>query len=302
MRQTVSRVLLVAMCGSAFALSACSEASNPAEHVIEATTDAEMVSTNAADTSVATEGGSAVGSAVADLAQLPAALPKLAYTYDFEWRLPSADVADLQRKHADLCEQQGPSSCQIIGMSTSGEIDDAVRGELQLAVATQHARAFAALLEKEAASSDAEQVSANIEAEELSRKIVDTEARLRARTQLRDRLMEVLRTRRGKVEELVDAERSVARVNEEIDQARSWLREMEGRVDHSRMTIRYRSGAVGVSDFLGPVQGAISSLGTIFGWMLAGLILLIAIAGPIAALVWMGRRLNARYSTKTVAS
>lgn len=227
-----------------------------------------------------------------ELAPIAQNLPQLAYAYAFAFRLAGEEIGPLQRRHADLCEQQGPASCQVLGMSKTGEDADEVIGQLQLAVATRHARAFGALIEKEAADSEAEQLSAEITTEEMSKQIVDTEAHLRARTELRDRLMEVLRTRRGSVEELVAAERSVAEVNAEIDQARSWLKEMQGRVAYSKVTVRYESGTPVTNDFLRPVMGAVGSLGSILGFVVAALILLGAILGPVAALVWLGKRLG----------
>ncbi|MFZ1743944.1 MAG: DUF4349 domain-containing protein [Pontixanthobacter sp.] len=234
-------------------------------------------------------------SPIPDLAEMQISLPKLAYIYDFSWRLPGEDIGKLQRRHADLCEQQGPASCQILGMNKSGEDADEVTGELQLAVATRHARAFGALLEKEATDSGADQISANIAAEDVSKAMVDTEARLQARTALRDRLQEVLRTRKGSVEELVEAERGVAQVNEEIDQARSWLTEMKGRVAYSRVNIHYDSGAQVTNDFLAPIQGVVGSLGSILGVIFAGLLLIGAIVLPIGGLVWGGRAISRRF-------
>ena len=228
--------------------------------------------------------------AIPALGDIPITTPKLAYTYDYNWRMPATEIGPLQRRHASLCEQQGPGSCQILAMNKTGEEANEVRGTLQMAVASRQARAFGALLEDEAEDAGAEQISAEITSDELSKQMVDTEARLRSRTELRDRLLDVLKTRKGSVEELVQAERSVARVNEEIDQARSWLKEMEGRVAYSRVTVRYETGIPVSSDFLTPVQGALGSLGTIFGYLVAILILLGSVAIPIGGAVWLVRR------------
>ena len=257
--------------------------------------------TEAADTTVSTaaEAPAAERAAAGDkvlpkLGKIPVSLPQLAYVYDYRWRLPASDIGPLQRRHASLCEQQGPAICQILGMTKTGETDDEVAGELQMAVATRQARAFGALLEDEAEEAGARQIAAEIASEELSKQMVDTEARLKARTQLRDRLSEVLRTRKGSVEELVEAERSVAAVNEEIDQARSWLREMEGRVAYSRVTVRYETGAAATRDFLAPVTGALGSLGSIFGYLAALLILVGAVVLPLGGLWWGSRVLRRR--------
>jgi hypothetical protein len=217
----------------------------------------------------------------------------MAYVFDYGFRLAGKAIAPLQQQHADMCEAQGPYSCRIVSMTRTGDEEDEIRGELQLAVASDKARGFGALLSAAAAQADAEEFRANIAGEDLSKSIVDTEARLRSREALRDRLMEVLRTRRGKVEELVEAERQVAAVNEEIDQARSWLREQQGRVAFSRMTLSYESATPGGS-FLKPVEGAFGSLGTIFGNLAAIAIVLGALAAPVLAGVFGIRALRRR--------
>lgn len=277
---------LIMLATTTLALTACSEAgSDPS-----GAPAAEMAATETADAAPAADGNAALPA----LDAIPVSLPQLAYAYDYRWQLPAAEIGALQRRHAALCEQQGPASCQILGMTKTGEAEGEVSGELRMAVATRQARAFGALLEDEAEDAGAEQIAAEIASEELSKQLVDTEARLRARTELRDRLQEVLRTRKGSVEQLVEAERAVAAVNEEIDQAKSWLKEMEGRVAYSRVTVRYESGTMMSRDFLGPVTGALGSLGSIFGYLAAILIVLGAVALPVGGAVWAARTLARR--------
>ena len=221
-------------------------------------------------------------------------MPKIAYVYEYGFELPGAEIAALQKKHADLCEAQGPFSCRIISMSHSGEEGEHAYGRLQLAVAAAKARSFGESLGTAAGDAGGEQVSATITGEDLSKQIVDTEARLRARTVLRDRLMEVLQTRRGSVAELVEAERSVARVNEEIDQARSWLEEMKQRVSFSTINVEYRSGSAQGGDFITPIKNAFGSIGGILGNLFAGLIVLAATLLPLGAIGYAGWRLFRR--------
>lgn len=276
--------VLVGVSASCLALAACSESGDYAE---ETAYDAAMSADAAGESAM---GASEDTAAIPALGSIPISMPKLAYTYDYKWRMPAVEIGPLQRRHATLCEQQGPGSCQILAMNKTGEEASEVSGTLQMAVASRQARAFGALLEDEAEDAGAEQVSAEITSDELSKQMVDTEARLRARTELRDRLLDVLKTRRGNVQELVEAERSVARVNEEIDQARSWLKEMEGRVAYSRVTVRYETGIPVSSDFLGPVTSAVGSLGTIFGYLVAIVILLGSVALPVGGMIWLVRR------------
>ncbi|WP_336986052.1 DUF4349 domain-containing protein [Altererythrobacter aquiaggeris] len=225
---------------------------------------------------------------------MPVSAPKIAYIYDYGFRISAEEIAPLQQKHADMCEAMGPTSCQILSLSQTGSEGAYAGGELRLAVASPRARDFGAKLSAEAEGRGGEQVSASIQGEDLSKAIVDTEARLRARTVLRDRLMEVLETRRGTVAELVEAERGVAQVNEEIDQARSWLSEMKTRVAFSRVNIAYRSGTPETGGFFDPIRSAFGSIGSILGVMVAALIVLLAIGLPIAAIIaailWGRRR------------
>jgi hypothetical protein len=288
---------------SLIALAACSYEGNEdaageamSEIAVEEAAGDEAVADTAAETSA--EAGQSVAPSdvlapLPDRPNIPITLPKMAYVFDYGFRLAGEAIAPLQQRHADMCEAQGPYACRIISLSRTGEEDDEIYGELQLAVASDKARGFGALLSAAAEQADAEAFRANIEGEDLSKSIVDTEARVRSRIALRDRLMEVLRTRQGKVEELVEAERQVAAVNEEIDQAQSWLKEQQGRVAYSRMTLTYESATPGGS-FLRPVEGALGSLGSIFGVIVAGLILLLAIVGPLLLGIFGIRRLQGR--------
>ena len=278
----IKSIYSMLLASTALSLNACSEQESAVsvdEMAAQDSVSAPSQADPASDASIATEA-------------IPVSLPQLAYEYDFLFALPGEDLRKLQRQHASLCEQQGPASCQIAGMSTQGETGDEMTGELQLLVATQHARAFGALLEDEAESVGAEQRTANIATEEVSKQLVDTEARLASRLELRDRLREVLRTRRGTVQELIEAERGVAAVNEEIDQARAWLAETEGRVAMSRMTVRYESATPVGGDILGPVQAAMGSVGSIVGWVLAAMIIAGAVLVPVLGAAFGVKRLK----------
>lgn len=230
------------------------------------------------------------GSAAVEPSAIPVSLPKIAYVYEYGFRIAAGEIPSLQRRHADLCEKQGPDLCRILEMRQSGEEGDYASGSLALAVAAPRARSFGAELARAAGEAGGSQVSSAITGEDLSKQIVDTEARLRARTLLRDRLMEVLATRKGTVAELVEAERGVAQVNEEIDQARSWLAEMKGRVDFSRVNISYTSGAPTAGGFLAPIRAMVGSLGSILGTLVAMLIGLAAVLTPLAILGYGLRR------------
>jgi hypothetical protein len=297
------RLIVLPALGAAMMLAACSqEAEAPAEpameeaapdsqfgfaQAMEGSAPAEPVTTNssapsegeaARDRIEVAEGSSPPGTDAGSP-------PQIAYVFDYGFRLAGEAIAPLQQRHADLCEKKGPNICRIISMEQGGSEGQYVHGTLQLAVASTQARSFGKQLTQVAESADGEQISSAISGEDLSKQIVDTEARLRARTLLRDRLMEVLATRRGTVAELVEAERGVAQVNEEIDQATSWLAEMRGRVAYSRMNIAYESGSPSAGGFMDPIRGAFGNIGTILGWFIGALITLLTIGLPLLLIV-----------------
>jgi hypothetical protein len=280
---------------AALALAACSEASdmNGAAHDESATASAP-----AGDAATQPDDSAPSGDieGLADRAEIPVSLPKMAYVFNYGFRLPGKDIPALEQKHADMCEAMGPYSCQIVSLTSSGEKGEDQRGKLELSVVSDKARGFGALLSAAATSAGGKQVEANIQGEEVSKQIVDTEARLRSRIALRDRLMDVLKTHKGSVSDLVEAEGNVAAVNEEIDQANSWLKEMKGRVAYSRVVLNYESSEPFTGSFMAPVRGAVGSLGSIFGVLAALLVWLLAIGGPIGAGIWGFRRLQRRWA------
>lgn len=307
MRHIQTRALIPAILALS-ALAACSESGSDS---MEAMADGETVQATAdsapsMDAAGDAEEITAGGSMIPQLGELPVSLPKMAYVFDYGFRLAGDDIADLQQRHADMCETAGPYSCQILSMNHSGVnregAGEYATGQLQLAVAAPKAREFGKQLGASAIAAGSEQFSSAQSGEDLSKAMVDTEARLRARTVLRDRLLETLRTRRGTVSELVEAERSVAQVNEEIDQARSWLTEMRGRVSFSRMNITYESNAAAAGSFFAPVSAAMGSVGSILGALFAFLILAGTVGIPLGLLVWTFLRLRKSFFGSNAAT
>jgi hypothetical protein len=263
--------------------------------------DAAAQAAEAAGNAASAAADAADSGAPAKLARPPIATgqPKIAYVYSYGYQLDAEGIPALQRRHADYCERQGVQVCRILSLNQSGEEDEYAEGTLELAVAAPRARGFGAELAKQVEAAGGKEVSSAIEGEDLSKQIVDTEARLRARTVLRDRLMEVLATRRGTVAELIEAESGVADVNEEIDEARSWLNEMSSRVEFSRITIHYGAGASAsapdTGGFLAPIRAALGSVGTILGNTLGGLIVFVTALAPFGLLGWGLWRLWKRF-------
>ena len=223
---------------------------------------------------------------------IPVSLPKIAYIYNYGYQMPANAIPVLQRKHADYCETVGPQVCRIMNLQQNALRSERAQGQLHLAVESSQARRFGEQLAKIAGESDGIEVSSSIRGEDLTKKIVDTEARLRARTLLRDRLMGVLASNKGTVKELLEAERGVADVNEEIDKARSWLNDMRGRVEFAQMQISYKTKAGAfqpqkrTNGFIAPVSEALGNVGAIVGYIIALFITLLTVVLPVGLIVW----------------
>lgn len=234
------------------------------------------------------------GDTAAESRQEPADSAQIAYSYSYGYRVDADQIVELQQRHAALCERMGTRRCRVLSLSRAATDGDGYGG-LQLRVAANEARAFGTALDDAAEGLDAEQVSFGLDGEDLTETIIDTEAHLGSRRVLRERLMEVLRTRQGSVADLVAAERAVAEVNEEIDAAASRLAELRNRVRMSAVSIEYGPNiAVSSLGFARPISTALSSVGSTLGVTIAAIIYVAVALIPIVAFLlllrWLWRR------------
>lgn len=226
------------------------------------------------------------------------AVPRVAYKYSYAFTLPGAAIPAAQHAHVALCDKLGPARCQVLAMESKAGGDEPAQGSLRLRVDSAVARHFGDTLQDAIGRAGGHADSRSIEAEDVSKDMVDTAARLRQRELLVARLTEVLRTHSGKVGELVEAERSVAAAQEEIDQARGWLGELQARVAMSTIDVSYAAVApqpVPVSNTIGDsVAGSAAVVATLFGTLLRVAIFL----APWLVLGTVGWLIGRRYLPK----
>jgi hypothetical protein len=128
----------------------------------------------------------------------------------------------------------------------------------------------------------------NVGAEDVSEEFVDLTARVANSHRLEDRLVELLRTRTGKLQDVLTVERELARVREEIERMEGRLRFLKTSAQLSTLSVNlYEPAPIVAShpgrsvigeafrtawrNFVGVVAGVIASLGfvvpvVIFGW------------------------------------
>jgi hypothetical protein len=221
----------------------------------------------------------------------PAPVLYLTYSYQTGLEIPSERLAAVMDAHVQACQAAGPRLCQLIGSNRSGDPESYMEGYVSLRGEPQWLRTFMGGIEAQADAAGGRVISQTTSTEDLTRAIVDTEARQRAQTALRDRLQELLRDRTGRLSDLLETERELARVQAEIDSIQSNLAVMRTRVAMSELTLSYRSAPRPVgSDTFEPLRNAFANFLKIVVAGFAAIVTIIAGLLPfvivIVPIVW----------------
>lgn len=222
----------------------------------------------------------------------------IAYTYSLTYRLADTAVAPLQIRHTALCTSLGPTRCRVVTSSLrSGDQADggAARfagGETKFLVDARIARAFIAKLDEATTGAGGTVADRQVDSEDVTKQVVDTDARVRAKQALADRLMKLIGSANAKVGDLVEAERAFAQTQEELDAARSLQAALRQRVAMSEVSVGYTSTAA--ENSWGEVGERIASAGGTLAASVATLITFVVAALPwillLALLIWIARR------------
>lgn len=216
----------------------------------------------------------------------PASTLYLAYAYQIGLEIPSARLAGVMDAHVHACQQAGPRFCQLVGASRSGDPESAMQGNVDIRGEPNWLRTFMGGIGAQASAAGGRVLSQATTTEDLTRSIVDTEAHLRAETALRDRLQQLLQSRPGRLSDLLDVERELARVQGEIDATQSNLAVMQTRVDMSELTISYQSAPRSVgSDTFEPLRQALAGFLRVAVIGFAAIITIIAGLLPFAIVI-----------------
>lgn len=211
----------------------------------------------------------------------------LAYRYAYGLRAPAEAVRPLVQQHQQACEAAGPSLCQIVNSNVTEAGSDRVSARLVIRAEPGWLATFRESLEADAENAGGEVTSSSQSAEDLTRPILDTQARLDAQIQLRERLTGLLDRQGANIEELIRVERELARVNGDIESATAQLRAMRARVSMSIADLNYQSeirpisqstvNPVGeaIRDFAGIVLGGLAVMIRLIAGILPWLILII---------------------------
>ena len=141
--------------------------------------------------------------------------------------------------HVAACEAAGPRVCIVTNSSVNNQSDEYTTAYLSLRAIPSWIETFQGGLDAEVEAAKGEITARSKQSVDLTRQILDTDARLSAKIILKGRLEDLLATREGDLGELLQVERELARVTGEIESTTSNLKALRLRVSMSDMTINY---------------------------------------------------------------
>ncbi|MCI4643344.1 MAG: DUF4349 domain-containing protein [Hyphomonadaceae bacterium] len=205
----------------------------------------------------------------------------IAYSHSLGLRLPVAAVEPVMAGHVAACEAAGPTLCIVTNSRFNNQSDEYASGSLSLRAKPDWIETFLAGIDSEAEAANGEVSYRNTSAEDLTRAIIDTDARLTAQRTLQTRLQTLLETRDGDLNELLAVERELARVTSEIESTDSYLKALRLRVSMSQLSVNYETkiSAVGPQRF-NPLGEALSDFFFNLSSGLAGVITAFAVGLP----------------------
>lgn len=228
-------------------------------------------------------------------------LPSLAYAYDFSLEAPAESIPDMMRRHEQMCVESGPTQCQVLGSDLKSEGRDEARGRLDLRATQAWVRMFRPALAADARDAGGELRGAGAGTEDLTQGIADTDAALKSKIAVRDRLRDMLK-RPGKLDDVMEVSAQLERVQAEIDAAQSSLTQLNTRVEAARVSVDYASiTPIAPESAFRPFKGASTAFVKTFMGVLASLTWIAAVALPFVIIfgpvVWM---IASRRGTKVV--
>lgn len=222
--------------------------------------------------------------------------PRIAYTYGYGFRLDRGRIAEVQERHLASCRRLGPALCRVTAMQRGGTAEGDAGANLKLQVAAGLAERFGRGLITTASAGGGETADRSIAAEDLSRQMIDSEARIRTREVLIQRLTVLLQTRSGNIAQAVEAERAINTAQEELEAARAALADMRGRVAMSAIDISYVARGP-APDSPNPIAQAFGQVGSISASSIGAMVVLVGVALPwvlLVGLVFLAARLIRR--------
>lgn len=220
----------------------------------------------------------------------PGTLPMMAYSYSWQFSVPTENMQGLQVAHKKLCEDAGPANCYITNSSLDaiGKAEGA-SGYLSMRATEVWVRSFEAGVGEGVKPFGASVYSNSRSAEELTSQIVDNEARLRSMVAHRDALQKMIEDKPGRLADLLEIQQSLAQAQGDIDSRQSVLAALKLRVSMSVLTFNYQPEYAAVSNSIWrPITDAFGDFGPAFARTVASIVRFIAAVLPVLIIAGAG--------------
>jgi hypothetical protein len=131
--------------------------------------------------------------------------------------------------------------------------------------------------------------SVNVSTQDVGEEFVDVTARVANSRRLEERLLGLLETRTGRLEDVLAVERELARVREQIERHEGRLRYLRTRVAVSTLTVNLHEPHPVVGDYPGanPILSAFSQAWRNFVGFVAAFIASLGILVPLGVILWV---------------
>jgi hypothetical protein len=154
---------------------------------------------------------------------------KLIRTADYHFK-----VRDLKQSTA-VIEQEIKKFPAYVSASNLTYQTNSITNEMTVRVQSQYFNALLAEIDKQAIYVHRR----NIRTEDVGKQFVDLESRLKTKREVQERYKEILRTKAGKIEELLSAEEQIGDLQEEIEATVSRLNFLKEQVAYSTINLQF---------------------------------------------------------------
>jgi hypothetical protein len=221
--------------------------------------------------------------------------PLLAMAYRLSFVLPTDQVRPLMESHQEACERAGPDQCQVMGAEAKSEGRDRESASLNLRATPAWMRSFRGRAEADVRDAGGKVKDSGTTGEDLSRPIADGEAAQKARAAEQARLRVLMDRRSRHLDDSLEVEQEITRVQQEIDAQNGDLVDLRGRVAMQTLTVDYQSsGMVAPDGVTAPVAQASKDFMAHMMAVFAALMNIASFLTPFviigAPIVWLVRR------------
>ncbi len=212
----------------------------------------------------------------------PGAAPMMAYTYGWNFAVPTGEMSNLLIAHKKLCEDAGPSKCYVTSSNLNGIGKEGASGNLSMRATEAWVRDFEKGVGDGLKPFGGSIYSNNRTAEELTAQIVDNEARLKSMVAYRDSLQTMLASKPGKLSDLLEIQQTLAQAQGDIDSRQSVLAALKLRVSMSVLNFSYQPEYAAASESIWrPLGDAFGDFVPSFARTLADIVRFVAAILPV---------------------